>query len=75
MVGEEPLTRLGLIGKVVEARGLETRQTLHVIVPKAHPQGEALLGVVNAGLDDLKQSGRWFEVVSRHLGGYGLSVH
>ena len=36
------------------------------------PEGRAYLDLVNAGLADLKASGRWFEVVSRHLGAFGV---
>jgi hypothetical protein len=43
-----------------------------VVAPKGDAKGRAYLDLVNAGLADLKASGRWFEVVSRHLGAFGV---
>ena len=66
------ISRLGLDGRVAEITALASAQTLHVVAPKGDPQGRAYLDLVNAGLADLRASGRWFEVVSRHLGAFGV---
>ncbi len=66
------ISRLGLDGRVAEIPALASTQTLHVVAPKGDPQGRAYLDLVNAGLVDLQASGRWFEVVSRHLGAFGV---
>jgi polar amino acid transport system substrate-binding protein len=66
------ISRLGLDGRVAEIPALASTQTLHVMAPKGDPQGRAYLDLVNAGLADLQASGRWFEVVSRHLGAFGV---
>ena len=66
------ISKLGLDGRVAEIAALASSQTLHVVAPKGDAQGRANLELVNAGLADLRLSGRWFEVVSRHLGAFGV---
>jgi len=73
-LAKDGITRLGLDGKVAEIPALASVQTLHAVAPKTHPDGRAYLDLVNAGLADLQASGRWFEVVSRHLGAFGVSI-
>jgi len=68
------ISRLGLDGRVAEIAALASSQTLHVVAAKSNPKGKAELEVVNAGLAELKKSGRWFEVVARQLGAFGLGV-
>jgi len=41
---------------------------------KGDGQGRAYLDLVNAGVGELKASVRWFGVVSRHLGAFGVSL-
>ena len=66
------ISKLGLDGRVAGIPALASSQTLHVVAPKGDAEGRAYLDLVNAGLADLKASGRWFEVVSRHLGAFGV---
>jgi polar amino acid transport system substrate-binding protein len=68
------ITRLGLVGLAVEIPALASAQTLHVVAKKGDPEGRAYLDLFNAGLAELQVSGRWFEVVSRHLGAFGISI-
>jgi hypothetical protein len=70
----EELARFGLETKVAEIPALASSQTLHVVAAKADPVGEAGLALVNKGIEDLEASGRWYEVVSRHLGAFGLTL-
>jgi len=71
-LAEAGISRLGLDGRVAEIAALASSQTLHVIAPKGDAEGRAYLDLVNTGLADLRASGRWFEVVSRHLGAFGV---
>jgi polar amino acid transport system substrate-binding protein len=73
-LAESGIMRLGLYSKVAEIAALASVQTLHAVAPKTNPHGRAYLDLVNAGLADLQASGRWFEVVSRHLGAFGVSA-
>jgi polar amino acid transport system substrate-binding protein len=71
---EAEIARLGLAGRVAEIPGLASVQTLHVIAPKASPEARAFLALIDQGLAELRDSGRWFEVVARHLGPYGITL-
>lgn len=65
---EADLARLGLVDRVVRLDALTSVETLHVFVPKSHPNGAAYLDLVDRGIAKLRESGQWFEIVSRHLG-------
>jgi len=73
-IARSEITRLGLVGRVAENPALRSSQTLHVVAKKGDGQGRAYLDLVNAGVGELKASVRWFEVVSRHLGAFGVSL-
>ena len=73
-VADSEITRLGLTGRVAAIEALASTQTLHVIAAEARPEAVAFLGLIDTGLAALKESGRWFEVVSRHLGQFGVSL-
>jgi polar amino acid transport system substrate-binding protein len=73
-LAEAGIAGLGLDRRVVEVAALASAQTLHVVAPKGDPEGLAYLDLVNTGLADLQASGRWFEVVSRHLGAFGVWI-
>lgn len=68
------ISRLGLDGRVASIPALASAQTLHVVAPENSAEGRADIELINKGLAELQMSGRWFEVVSRHLGAYGLSM-
>ena len=44
-----------------------SRESLHVIISKTHWRGTTHLYRINAGLGALRDSGRYNEIVSRHL--------
>ena len=69
------IKNLGLYGWVVQVPALASSQTLHVIASEANAEGGAYIDLVNEGLAKLQISGRWFEVVSQHLGTYAISSH
>ncbi|HSF94137.1 MAG TPA: transporter substrate-binding domain-containing protein [Thermohalobaculum sp.] len=73
-LAEPQISRLGLVGHVVEARQLATSQTLHAVASESSPEGRAYIEMLNAGIADLLSSGRWFEVASRHLGAFGMTL-
>jgi Bacterial extracellular solute-binding proteins, family 3. len=41
---------------------------LHAVIPKSHWRGTTFLYRLNAGLADLRASGRYDQIVARHLG-------
>lgn len=67
LVAERQIAELGIAGQTVELADLASIQTLHVLSPKTNPYGRAYLTLINKGLREMRESGEWFEVVSRHL--------
>jgi len=65
---DEQLRQLGIVDSVTEIDGLESAQTLHALVAKQSPNGQAHLDLINQGLAELMASGKWFEVVAFHQG-------
>lgn len=60
---EEDYTEFGMDGQVATLDNLNSNATLHVFVSKNNPNGEQYLEILNAGLQDLRLSGEWFEIV------------
>lgn len=73
-VAGSEIARLGLQGKLGEIAALASVETLHAIAPKSSIEGQAFLATLDAGLTELKESGRWYEVIARHLGPFGISL-
>jgi ABC-type amino acid transport substrate-binding protein len=65
---DEQLRRLGIADAVTEIDGLESTRTLHALVAKKNPNGQAHLDLVNRGIAELMASGKWFEIVASHQG-------
>ena len=74
LAAADGISQLGLDGRVVPVAALASSQTLHVIAPEGNAEGRAYIDLVNEGLTEIQMSGRWFEVVSRHLGAYVISA-
>ncbi|KJZ20301.1 LysM peptidoglycan-binding domain-containing protein [Loktanella sp. S4079] len=60
---EEDSTNAGMKDMVVDLPNLTSKQTLHVFVSKNNPNGDAYMEIINAGLEELRLSGEWFEIV------------
>lgn len=67
-LGWRKIQEMGLKGKVVTAQRPISSESLHVIISKRHWRGTTHLYRFNAGLKKLKQTKRYEEIVSRHLG-------
>jgi len=74
LAAEGEIGRPSREGQVAEIPALASVQTLHVVAPKSAPAGRENLDRVNAGLAELRKSGRWAEVVARHLDAIGVSL-
>lgn len=64
---EEDYTELGIADQVTDIPALASSVTLHVFTPKDNPNGKAYLETVNAGLEQLRLSGEWFEIVRSQI--------
>lgn len=53
--------------RIVKQDALDTIATLHVVISKNNPNAEDYLSVLDRGINELKDSGEWFEIVRRHL--------
>lgn len=69
--GEHEITQHRLRGRVIELPALATTETLHVVSAKSNPYGEAFLGLVDKGLEQLRAEGVWSEVTARHMADAG----
>lgn len=66
-LGASKIVSMGLRGKVLPVDKPLSREALHVIISKTHWRGTTHLYRINAGLAALRDSGRYNEIVSRHL--------
>jgi polar amino acid transport system substrate-binding protein len=66
-VVDEAVARLELYGEVAEVPALADIVTMHAIAHRTNPFGRIYLTLVNRGLREMRDSGEWFDIVSRHL--------
>ena len=64
---EEDYTELGMTDRITDIPALASKVTLHVFVPKDNPNGQTYLNTLNAGLEQLRLSGEWFEIVRSQI--------
>jgi polar amino acid transport system substrate-binding protein len=69
--GRSAMHRLDLADevKIVKTRPLSV-EGLHVVMHKDHPRAGELIDAVDRGISGLKESGRYNEIVDRHLSAY-----
>lgn len=60
---EEDYRELGLSAQVTNLETLASKQTMHVFVSKDNEFANEALPIINAGLEELRLSGEWFEIV------------
>ncbi|WP_147103708.1 transporter substrate-binding domain-containing protein [Tateyamaria sp. syn59] len=66
--GRAAIKDLGLKDRVEVVQGRPISiEGLHVLVHKEHPQADALLSTINGGLDAIKLSGAYQQVIDRHM--------
>lgn len=64
---EEDYRTLGIEDQVVNLESLSSNQTLHVFVSKDNAFANEALPIINAGLEELRLSGEWFEIVQKGI--------
>jgi polar amino acid transport system substrate-binding protein len=60
---EEDYRELGLADRVAKIEALTSAQTLHIFVAKDNQFANDALPIINAGLEELRLSGEWFNIV------------
>lgn len=66
LAAEEEMAAAGVADQVV-ATPIETAVTNHVFISKQNPNSAAMREALDTGLARLRQNGKWFEIVARHL--------
>lgn len=67
-LGAAKITAMGLSGQVVVLDKPLSQEGLHAVISKTHWRGTTHLYRINAGLKALHETGRYNEIVTRHLG-------
>ena len=67
MVGDDAIANLDAPEMVEEQSQLSTIATLHAVTSIDNPDKEQQLAVLNEGIRNVRESGKWFEIVQRHL--------
>ncbi len=73
-LGASKINELGLRGKAIPLERPLSEESLHVVISKRHWRGTTHLYRINAGIAALKDSGRYNEIVTRHLGIFWNSI-
>lgn len=66
-LGATKIVTMGLRGRVVPIDRPLSRENLYVVISKTHWRGTTHLYRINAGLEALRESGRYQEIVNKHL--------
>lgn len=66
-VADDAISRIGAGALVQEVPELATIATLHAVTSIDNPRKDAQLEVINRGVRGLRENGKWFEIVQRHL--------
>lgn len=61
---------LGATDKVELNPALATFNTHHLVISKKHPRAAEYLEIVNRGLEEMRQSGEWYDIVATGLSEY-----
>ena len=65
--GSSTIAAMGLNRQIVALDRPLTRQALHIAVPKVHWRGTTLIYRLNSGLASLRASGRYDQILDRHM--------
>ena len=72
--GVDQVYQRGLRGQVTALERPIGTESLHVVISKGHWRGTTHLYRVNSGLAAIKASGRYDEIINRHLGQYMAKI-
>lgn len=64
---EALISELGLEGQIVEVPELAYITTMHAVTSVNNPRADDQIAVINEGIANVRESGKWFEIVQRHL--------
>ncbi|MEL7465289.1 MAG: transporter substrate-binding domain-containing protein [Pseudomonadota bacterium] len=67
MVGDDAIANIPDASNIEEQPQLSTIATMHAATSVDNPDKDAQLAVLNEGIANVRESGKWFEIVQRHL--------
>ena len=67
ITADDTIRKMGAVEQLTEVPTLASIVKLHAVTSIDNPQKEELLEVLNSGIKDVRESGKWFEIVQRHL--------
>jgi len=74
-MGANLILEMGLRNKILPLEKPLSEEGLHLVISKSHWRGTTHLYRVNAGLQKLRDDGRYQEIVSRHMGLFRARLH
>ena len=66
-VADDTIAAQGLGAIVEEIPQLAYVASLHAVTSIDNPKKDVELGIINKGVQEIRESGKWFEIVQRHL--------
>ncbi|MEM7270675.1 MAG: transporter substrate-binding domain-containing protein [Pseudomonadota bacterium] len=66
-VADDTIAQLGIADQVEEQPQLATIITLHAVTSIDNPSKDQIMATMNDGIRNVRESGKWFEIVQRHL--------
>ncbi len=61
------INEIGAKDKVAFHEHLSQIATMHAVIAKTNPRGKEFLAALDSGIQKLKESGEWFQIVARHM--------
>lgn len=69
-VADEAMRDMGLIDKIIRQPALDDIVTLHAVAVRDDADANATLAIIDRGLNEIRESGEWFEIVASYLSGH-----
>ncbi len=66
-VADDAIATLNISEQVEEQAQLASVITLHAVTSVNNPRKEQQMALLNQGIQNIRESGKWFEIVQRHL--------
>ena len=64
---EGTIAELGLQDQVRYDEPLSQVLTIHAVIAKTNPMAEQYLATLDSGINSIKETGEWFQIIRRHL--------
>lgn len=72
-VADQALREKGMVDAILRHPGMDEMVTLHAVAQKGDEEGAATLAILDKGMNEIRESGEWFEIVANYLAGHDHS--